>query len=120
MTTTESKTTQGTWHQHMMEYKTEHNVSLKEAMKGAAATYTKQAPRVKKDKGDYKPNPWMAHIAEWRKANPDWKTNHSYKEVLSICKETYGKENVPPKAVSSTPAQPKVFSGVDTPHAILP
>ena len=105
MTDTGSKTMQVTWRDHVMQYKTEHSVSLKEAMKQAGATYTKKPARVKKEKGERANNPWMDHIAAWRQANPEWKQNHSYKEVLKICKETYTKKDSQPP-----PAEKKVFS----------
>ena len=104
MTDTESKTIQGTWRNHVMQYKADHGVTLKAAMKQAGATYTKKPPPIKKEKGAHARNAWMDHIAAWRQTNPEWKKNHSYKEVLVICKGTYGKENQPP------PPQDKVFS----------
>ena len=103
MTDTESKTIQVAWRDHVMQYKTDHSVSLKEAMKQAGATYTKKPARIKKEKGERANNPWMEHIATWRQDNPEWKQNHSYKEVLKICKGTYKKGAQPP-------AEEKVFS----------
>lgn len=78
----------GKWSEHVRQYRELHKVSFKEALKGAGESYVKLV-RPKKDRQDYKENPWMLHIREWKTANPDWKTTLSYKEVLKTCKETY-------------------------------
>jgi hypothetical protein len=43
-------------------------------------------------------NPWLSHVAEFRKANPDVK----YKQALSEAKKTY-KQTPAPAPVSITP-----------------
>ena len=96
MTTTsqdEATTTSnhGGWLNHVKKYREEHGVSFKVALVKASETYTKQEKRMKKQSGDYKPNPWMKHILKFKEENPDWKETLSYKQVLVRCKETYVK-----------------------------
>lgn len=79
---------QSDWTIHVASYRAEHNVSFKEALQKAGDTYVK-IERVKKDKKDYKKNPWMVFIGEWIKDHPDWRATHSYKEVLQLCKGLY-------------------------------
>lgn len=46
-------------------------------------------------------NPWLSHVAEFRKANPDVK----YKQALIEAKKTY-KQPIPPQVVETpVPAQ---------------
>ena len=78
----------GKWAEHVRQYRELHKVSFKDALKGAGASYVKLV-RTKKEKKDYKENPWMAHINAWKASNPDWKSSISYKDVLKTCKETY-------------------------------
>lgn len=78
------------WLVHVNEYRVANpGTKYKDALKAAAATYVKTVV-VKKEAGERKANPWMEHIAEWKAANPKWKDTRSYKDVLKLCKETYG------------------------------
>ena len=92
----------GKWSEHVRQYRELHKVSFKDALKGAAESYVKLV-RPKKEKKDYKENPWMLHIKEWKTANPDWKSTLSYKEVLQTCKKTY--KPTEPMIVESEPLQ---------------
>lgn len=82
----------GEWYDHVNKYKAEHpDVSHKDAVKEAKATYTK-APRKKRDTSGHKPNAWMKHVADWVDKNPGWRQKYTYKEVLQLCKKTYKKK----------------------------
>lgn len=81
---------QGAWVEHVKAYRKEHSVTFKDALKGAGGTYTKQI-RVKKEKADHKPNPWMQHIDQYKEKHPSWKETMSYKQLLQACKVTYTK-----------------------------
>jgi hypothetical protein len=76
------------WLSHVKAFKNQHNgMSYKEALSKAGETYKKVVREEKT--GERKPNPWMQHIEKWKLAHPDWKTTHSYKDVLKICKTDY-------------------------------
>jgi hypothetical protein len=87
---TETKThAVNAWLVHVNQYRVDNpGTKYKDALKAAAATYTKTVV-VKKEPTERKANPWMDHIAEWKAANPTWKDTRSYKDVLKLCKETY-------------------------------
>lgn len=77
------------WVIHVQKYKTEFNVSYKDALKAAGETYTKSPSPTRTTKRPDGKNPWMLHIDEWKKEHPDWKDSMVYKDVLKVCKETY-------------------------------
>jgi hypothetical protein len=81
------------WYTHVKKFKTDNpGMTHSEAVHKAKATYIK-TPKVKRDTSKYKPNPWMVHIKECIKNNPEWRNSYSYKELLKKCKETYKKSN---------------------------
>jgi hypothetical protein len=77
------------WITHVSAFRTTHpDLSYKNALKQAKETYTRVV-REERVPGDRKPNPWMQHIEKWKTEHPKWKEEHSYKEVLKLCKLTY-------------------------------
>jgi hypothetical protein len=78
------------WIEHILKVRQEADppISYKEAMKLAAKSYTK-APRKVKVRGPPKPNAWMEHIKAFKQANPEWKKEFTYKQLLTKCTETY-------------------------------
>ena len=79
------------WYAHVNKFKADNpGIAHSEAVRRAKETYTK-TPKVKRDTSNHKPNPWMLHIKECLKNNPDWRSKHAYKDVLKKCKETYKK-----------------------------
>lgn len=89
----EKKTSINPWREYCMKYLKEHPEikNLKEAMRAAKESggYTK-VKKVKKT-GPRKPNSWMEFISQWKKDNPSWKDQYSYKQVLVLCKDAYKK-----------------------------
>lgn len=76
------------WLVHVRAYRKEHpSLSYKDTLKGAKNTYTKK-PKLEKGA---KPHPWMMHLEELKKADPEWKTKMTYKEFLTHAKTTYKK-----------------------------
>ena len=79
------------WFVHVNEYRGANpGTKYKDALKAAGATYTKKVAVERKATGERKVKPWMVHIDEWKAANTSWKETMSYKDVLKMCKETYG------------------------------
>ena len=80
------------WITHVRKYRKENSCSFRDALKAAKDTYTRRPVRVKKDRSEYKPNPWMLHIKKTMADWPNWKESCTYKELLLQCKTTYKKE----------------------------
>ena len=79
------------WFVHVNEYRGANpGTKYKDALKAAGASYTKKVAVEKRTNGERKVNPWMVHIDEWKAAHTGWKETMSYKDVLKVCKETYG------------------------------
>jgi hypothetical protein len=94
----------GKWAAHVKQYRDLHKVSFKDALKAAGATYVK-ITKERKPKGEYKKNPWMVHISDWKAANPDWKQTLTYKQVLQTCKSTYTRPEEPVKEEEELPSE---------------
>ena len=90
-----SKTTRKTsaWYNHLRTHRLAYpSLDRTESVKQAKLTYIK--PRkvkrlVKRDRTNDKPNAWSLHVEAWKKLNPDWTKNTTYKDVLRQCRATY-------------------------------
>lgn len=89
------KKSASSWIAHVRAYREKSGCTFREALKAAKDTYTRKPARVKKDRSEYKPNPWLLHIKKTMKDNPKWKELQSYKQLLVACKATYKKAAVP-------------------------
>ena len=72
------------WIEHVKAYAAEHGVAYKDALKSAAATYTKKARQPK----PVRTGPtWLEHVREYRKKHPEM----SYKDALHNARPSYRK-----------------------------
>jgi hypothetical protein len=93
VTPTSSPKKRGPWLEHVHNWRKKNpGVSYKDSLKQAKETYVLKPKREKKDRSEYKPNPWMQYIKKYKDDHPDWKQRMSYKELLIACKETYNKK----------------------------
>ena len=93
------------WITHVKSYAAKNNVSYKDALQAAGATYQRSTKPKKEKTGKH---PWMDHIAEWKRSHPKWKETHSYKQVLQLCKQTYYKQQTNTDSTKMDVDTPKV------------
>ena len=89
------------WREHVKAFRKKNpELSYKEALEQAGQeldkdgklVYTKTVKPVRDPNAEKKPNPWMIHVEKYKLANPTWKSQMTYKEVLLLCKGTYAEE----------------------------